>query len=472
LPGWFVATLATAVSIVVWPAARTAGSTAIHLVIGLAMATGVVARARGEGALRLLAVLIVATTGAGLRAEASWEGLRPRALGEYAGWAEVIGDPQPLRSATRVVLEVSGERFEYWARGRAKRIRVDDWESGDQVLLSATRRPLDSERQARVVSQHVVGELEVEWIAQRAGGDALARASGRVRALLERGSRALPEPDSALFRGLVLGDDGDQPPEMVDRFRASGLSHLTAVSGQNVNFVLAAAAPLLYRLRPAQRWAATLALIAWFVAITRFEPSIVRAGTMAGLSATAFVLGRERHPARLLCLAVIGLLLVDPLLCRSVGFWLSVGATAGVTTLGPGLSGRLRALGPLAVPVGVTLAAQAGVAIPAVLVFGHVPLVSVAANVLAEPMAGAVMLYGLPAGLLAGAVPPLAPMLMLPCRLAVRWVDTVALLGARLEPGGRGSLVGWALTVIAVGVTGSLTPGKNRRRDGHPPPDR
>jgi competence protein ComEC len=467
-----VATLAVAVSIVVWPASRTAGSTAIHLVSGLAVATCVTARARCEGALRLLVVLIAVSTVAGVRAESSWDALRPRALGEYSGWAEVIGDPQPLRSATRVVLEVSGERFEYWARGRAKRIRVADWESGDQLLLSATRHPLDAERQGRVASQHVVGELEVEWIAQRSSGGALARASGRVRALLERGSRALPETDAALFRGLVLGDDADQPPDMIDRFRASGLSHLTAVSGQNVNFVLAAAAPLLYRLRPAHRWAVTLALIAWFVALTRFEPSIVRAGTMAGLSATAFVLGRERHPARLLCLAVIGLLLVDPLLSRSVGFWLSVGATAGVTSLGPTLSDRLRALGPLAVPVGVTLAAQAGVLIPAVLVFGHVPLVSVAANVLAEPMAGAVMLYGLPAGLVAGAVPPLAPLLMLPCRLAVRWVDTVAMLGERLEPGGPATLAGWLVIVVAAGVTVSLTPGKNRRRDGHPPPDR
>ena len=80
---------------------------------------------------------------------------------------------------------------------------------------------------------------------------------------------------------------------------------------------------------------------------------------MAALSATAFVLGRERHPARLLCIAVIGLLLVDPLLARSVGFWLSTGATAGVTTVGPWLARRLSVLGLLAVPVAVTLGAQA-----------------------------------------------------------------------------------------------------------------
>ena len=214
--------------------------------------------------------------------------------------------------------------------------------------------------------------------------------------------------------------------------------------------MLAAVSPLLRRLRPAARWAVTVSVIGWFVMLTRFEPSIIRAGAMAALSATAFVLGRERHPARLLCIAVIGLLLVDPLLARSVGFWLSTGATAGVTTIGPWLAQRLRVLGLLAAPVAITLGAQAGVLVPAMVVFGHVPLVSVPANVLAGPVAGGVMLYGLPAGLVAGIVPAAAPAVMLPCRLGVRWVDLVAALGARLEPGGAASLVGWLVLLVAV----------------------
>ena len=88
-----------------------------------------------------------------------------------------------------------------------------------------------------------------------------------------------------------------------------------------------------------------LALIGWFVVLTRAEPSILRAGTMAALSATAFVLGRQREPVRLLALAVIGLVLVDPLLAWSIGFWLSVGATPGVTAVGPWLAARFGSLG-------------------------------------------------------------------------------------------------------------------------------
>jgi competence protein ComEC len=331
------------------------------------------------------------------------------------------------------------------------------------VLLSGVRDALDPHRRERVASQHVVGALTLTWAAEVAEGGPLDRASNRVRDVLDRGSLALRDGDDALFRGLVLGDDAEQTPAMVDRFRASGLSHLTAVSGQNVAFVLAAAGPFLRRLRPAARWAVTVALIAWFVMLTRFEPSIIRAGAMAALSATAFVLGRERHPARLLWIAVIGLLLIDPLLARSVGFWLSTGATAGVTMIGPWLVERLRPLGLLAAPVAITLAAQAGVLVPAVLVFGHVPLVSVPANVLAGPVAGGVMLYGLPAGLLAGAVPVTAPVVMLPCRLGVRWVDLVAMLGARLEPGGAASVVGWLFVLAAVGVLVMCGSRRNRR---------
>ena len=472
LPSAVVVGLAIVVAVVCWLPDRRLSSPVNLLLVGLATAITVVARRSDPWRHRVLVVVVATTALAGLRAESVWDGLHPRQVGPFAGWAQVIGDPQPFPSATRAVVEIDGERFEHWARGRARRLRVGAWLDGDRLLISGTREELEPGRQLRVASQHVVGELELDWVAELVPGAPLDRASNRVRAVLRRGSEALPATDAALFRGLVLGDDSDQPPEMIGRFRASGLSHLTAVSGQNVGFLLAAAGPLIRRFRPVARWAATVALIGWFVAMTRFEPSIVRAGAMAALSATAFALGRERHPARILCLAVIGLLLVDPLLSRSVGFWLSAGATAGVTTVGPWLADRLRVLGLLATPIGITLGAQVGVLLPAVIVFGSVPLVSIPANLLAVPVAGLVMLYGLPAGLLSGALPWSAPVLMLPCRIGVRWVDVVAGLGERLEPGGRATWAGWLVVVGVVGVLVAGRAGKNRSADGCAPPDR
>jgi competence protein ComEC len=256
--------------------------------------------------------------------------------------------------------------------------------------------------------------------------------------------------EAALFTGLVIGDDAREPIDMIDAFRASGLSHLTAVSGENVAFVLAAASPLLRRLRLWWRWAATVGLIGWFMALTRFEPSVLRAGIMAMLACSSFVLGRQQAVVRLLAWTVSILVLVDPMLVWSVGFWLSTGATAGVCVIAPLLADRLPGPQWLRAPLSVTLGAQLGVILPSWLVFHRLPLVSLPANLLAVPVAGFVMLLGIPGGLFSAVVPPLAPLVMAPCAAGTRWVDTIAYLAADIEPSPLWSAVGWAGVVSVV----------------------
>jgi competence protein ComEC len=278
------------------------------------------------------------------------------------------------------------------------------------------------------------------------------RAANRVRDQLEHGGRTLPEADRALFTGLVYGDDRAVPPDTVDAFRAAGLSHLTAVSGQNVAYVLAAASPLLRRLPPWGRWAATVALIAWFALLTRFEPSVLRASVMAGVAATAFVTGRERSGIGILSIALTGLLLVDPLLVWSVGLWLSAAATAGLALLASPIEKVLPGPRWLARLGAAAIAAQAGVLPVSGAVFGIPSVISLPANVLAVPVAGVVMLVGFPLALVASVLPDdLAAVLQLPCLIGVRWVSGLAHLGADLSPPTAVSAVVWtALGLLLV----------------------
>ena len=138
----------------------------------------------------------------------------------------------------------------------------------------------------------------------------------------------------------------------------------------------------------------------------------------------------------------MALLFVDPLLAWSVGFWLSVGATAGVVIGAVHLAPRLARLGPLALPAAVTLGAQCGVAVPSLLVFGRLSVTGTVANLVAVPVAGLVMLYGLPACLVAGVVPAVGVPVMAPVGWGVWWVDAVATVaggrtGAAVVVGGR-----------------------------------
>lgn len=455
-------------------AAIVLGAVSADVVLGvlIAIPLALLARCVDMQAARWMLVAVVAAGGiAAVRGHHEWKGLVPTEVGPHRGWARVVDDPRSYESVTRLIVDVDGQRFEAWLRGGDAAVAAE-LRAGDFVHVEGERRPLAADRAGRVAWQHVVGQYRVDAIGPMAPGSRLAISSNRVRAAIDRGASTLPGPDAALFRGLVVGDRRGQPPELIERFRATGLSHLTVVSGLNVSVLLVAAGPGLRRLRPAARWIATVVLIAWFVALTRFEPSVMRAGTMAAISATAFATGRDRAPARILCIAVSMLVLVDPMLVRSVGFWLSVGATAGVCTVGPWLADRLPGPRWIAAPLGVTVGAQVGVVIPLVAAFGRLPLVSVPANLAAVPVASLVKLYGLPAGLIAGWVPPAAPVIMAPAAVGVRWVDLVSVAAERLEPSGAVAAVGWGVLVAALVVALWLAAAMNRRRDDRPPPHR
>lgn len=401
---------------------------------------------------RATAIVLMAVVGlaAATLAGRAWSGLRPDALGPYRGFVELTADPAPRGAALSIVVRIEGERYEGWAHGRVAR-RMAPLRAGDRVWIEARRSALDADRAARVASRHIVGRVDVRRAADVVPGAPLDRAANRVHELLARGTLSFAAADAALFHGLVLGDDRLQPPHMVEAFRASGLAHLTAVSGQNVAYVVAGASPLLRRLAGTARLVATLALIGWFVVVTRAEPSVLRAGVMAALGATAVARGAQSSGPRTLSWAVTGLVLVDPLIVRSVGFWLSVGATAGVMTVAPRLEPLLPGPRWLAAPAALTLGAQAGVLPVSWAVFGSPPIIAVVTNVLAAPVAGAVMLYGIPAGLVAGMTPPaVAALIHVPSRLGTRWVAVVAQLGARLEPPARWSSLLWA--VCAAGL--------------------
>jgi competence protein ComEC len=393
-----------------------------------------------------VAALVLAVVGSAA-GHVAWLQAHPRHLGPYIGWARIMADPAPYGSGLRVTVEIEGERFDTWLYG-SRNTRIAPHQAGEYVWLQGARAQVGHGAR-RAAVRHVVGRFHAEVVGDLLPGAALWRASNQVRSRLRSAAAAsMPVDEAALFTGLVLGDDGAEPPGLVADFRRSGLSHLTAVSGQNVAFILAAALPLLRRLRAWWRWAATLALIGWFMAITRFEPSVLRAGVMAMLAATAFVLGRQASSIRLLALAVGLLVLADPLLVWSVGFWLSVGATAGVCLAGPWWLARLPGPMWLRAPMAITLGAQVGVALPSLLVFHRLPLVSPLANLAAVPVAGAVMLYGVPAGVVAPSLPgPLGQVVMAPNVIGTRWVATVARVAAAIEPPTGWSLAGWALVV-------------------------
>lgn len=426
--------------------------------VPLAVAMGLLALGVVRGAAGSTAWRLVAAAGALLLASAlgatAWDAVASAPMGRYAGPATLVSDPDPVSGAVRVVLSVEGHRYEVWARGiHARQLRKRL--AGEVVVVVGDRRPPRPHQAGRLAVRHVVGVMALDAVVGAGEGSPMHRGVNRIHRRVTAVVQGWSPDDAALFRGLVVGNDREVSDDLISDFRRSGLAHLTAVSGQNVAYVLAVVAPLLRRFDRWARWGGSLAVIAWFAVLTRFEPSVLRASFMAGLAITASTTGHDRRPARLLPLAAALLLLVDPLLVRSVSFWLSVSATSGLVWLTPRL---LRVLpGPrwLVLPAAVTTGAQLGVLPVSTLVFGLPSSVSLAANLVAVPVGGAVMLAGLPLAVLGALVPDaVAGLVMWPVMLGVRWVAVVARVGAALAPPAWVDALAWlgAAVVVSVGA--------------------
>lgn len=324
------------------------------------------------------------------------------------------------------------------ARGMVREVRTSvlvmastDWrgiELGERIVAKGRLSPSDSRELAAILS--VRGPPRVI-----AGAGALLRGAEEVREGIRRAVATQPDGPRALVPALVDGDDARMSADLVEDFRTTGLTHLTAVSGTNltllIGFLLILARAMGVQARGLMAVGAVG--VVGFVLLARTEPSVVRAAVMGSVALIGMGLGRLAG-TRSLAVAVTVLLLVDPWLSRSPGFVLSVSATAGILFLGPVWRDQLATWLPrwLAEALAVPLAAQLACTPMVAALSGQVSLAAVGANLLVAPVVGPVTVFGLLGGLLAVAWEWGGQWLAAPAGWCSRWIIWVAVHGADL----------------------------------------
>ena len=345
---------------------------------------------------------------------------------------------------------------------------------GDRVRVSGiVRVPEEGGFAGSLLRRGVAAELSATAV-ERLGPSAnpVVRAAQSVRSVVGGSIRSLFAPrEAGLLLGLALGDDSGLDEGVERDFRATGLGHLLVVSGGNVAMVLAPVIALGLSLRLGRWWRFALGLgtVMFFVVLTGAEPSVLRAGVMAGLALTGVLLGRPRSAASILAGAALALLVIDPALVWSVGFQLSVVATGSMVALATPIAERLWFLPrPLALASGATLAAQLGVTPILLFYFHEVPLVTALANVLAFPAVSPAMLLGLGAAGLGLLSPGIARPLALVARVPLRYLEVIAdRLSTAPVPwitsAGGAAVLLLGLVVVAA-ITGWMRSGRRLRR--------
>ena len=336
--------------------------------------------------------------------------------------------------------------------------------SGDvSTVLPGTRLRISARVLAADPMRGRAATLVAESVSVVAGPPLVQGAAGAVRASLRAAVRERPPDEAGLLPGLVVGDTSGMRPDLDAAMRDASLTHLVAVSGGNVAVIVLLALGAI-RSVGVRRGRAQVVLVAFavatYVVVARPQPSVVRAAGMTAVVLLAVLVDARVRPLDALGWSVCGLVLLDPFLALSVGFAMSVAATAGLLLLaergprghGPDRWPR-RAWRAVLGLVAVSAAAQLAVAPLIVGIGGGIPVGGVVANLLAEPAVGAATSFGVVAALVGVVSPPLAALVALPASWAVGWIALVARTTAALAP----PLPwpdGWSGGLLAVGVLG------------------
>lgn len=136
----------------------------------------------------------------------------------------------------------------------------------------------------------------------------------------------------AFLKGILLGDGSNLDDEIKNNFKDSSMSHVLAISGMHVSYVIIGMQAVLNKFinsRKLKNYIIILILV-FFTIITGCSPSCMRACIMSGLLFLSQNLYRKNNFYVSILITFFTLLFINPFNIFSVGMWLSFGGTLGI----------------------------------------------------------------------------------------------------------------------------------------------
>ena len=360
--------------------------------------------------------------------------LRVERIRQDNGWVEVEGDVLVTTRQTTQLIELRDAPY----------VRY-----GDRLRLHGPLTPppdLDDFDYPAYLARQGIGSVmsfpDVTLLNFGEGSQFTKWLFGIRRSMADSLATAVPEPQASSGQALLLGVRDNIPDDIIEDFRATGTSHLLAISGLHVGILLVIALSIstyVFGRRRQYHLIAPLVAIWLYVLLAGMSPSALRAAIMGTVFLLGLGLGRPRSILPSLGLAGAIMVAVDPNVLWRVSFQLSFAAMAGIATLAEPVSLRLQQL--LGVPDSEKSAAKTFV----LGVTGAVG-VSVAAIVATMPLTAfyfkQVSLVGLPT--------TLVTLPMLPFALVFHGLASV--LGLIVAP--LGTVFGWLAWAVSAYIMG------------------
>jgi len=198
--------------------------------------------------------------------------------------------------------------------------------------------------------------------------------------------RNLSPSSSALALGILLGDKSGFSFEFGNNMRASGTTHITALSGFNVTVIVSFISALFFfvpvKLKP---FAILIGIIA-FVALVGSSPSIIRAAIMGSLAVLATNIGRLIDIKSPMAFTALLMVAHNPeIIVYDAGFILSFSAFFGIVFIAPWIKEKLfkeKEIGAFKKVFIESVSAEIAVAPAVMLIFGSFNWLSFLPNIM------------------------------------------------------------------------------------------
>lgn len=204
----------------------------------------------------------------------------------------------------------------------------------------------------------------------------------------------------SFISALILGHKDELSNDVKEAFRASGTSHVLAVSGLHVGIIYAVLALLLSFLGRNRRQIVVkqiliVAALWCYALLTGLSPSVIRAAIMLSIICISVMLDKKVYTYNTVAAAAFLILIINPLQFFDVGFQMSFIAVLSIVYFNPAINGILKPKRKIPQYLWsiftVSLAAQMGVFPIALYYFGTFPTYFFIANMIIVPMIGLII---------------------------------------------------------------------------------
>nr|WP_286670599.1 DNA internalization-related competence protein ComEC/Rec2 [Fodinibius salsisoli] len=311
---------------------------------------------------------------------------------------------------------------------------LSDLGLGDRLHFAATIYPLEAPTNPHVfnyksylASQDIYIQSGLDQIYNiQKTGEVFSWNSIR-RAVLAAIDHNFSHETAPLAKALLIGYKNELDQKTKLAFSRSGLSHIMAVSGLHVGFILAPfwiIIPFFWTFRYGKQVGLLLmvGLLLFYAGLTGFSASVTRASLTGGFIMYGRLFHKVRNSKNLTAVAAFIILLINPSDLLSIGFQLSFGAVYIILLVAPIVSKLIpnwiqyRWYGTPVMAMIISLIVQVGLFPLLGYYFGEFSLVGPLANAMVVPLLGIVV--------------PLALLLLLP---AMVWPVTVSLINTPVD---------------------------------------